>query len=458
MNKTTSYIQKYRMGVGDYRTKHDPLFTNFKEYLMQKHIFVLILMASMFGGLQAQHLPQASYTPGTYTWNTGNYTFTSVTIRAWGAGAGGATGIQGNGGGGGGGSAFAERFFSTIGPNQTVTLVVGAGGLAGVPGGNFGQPGGDSYFVVTSQETRAGGGRTQSPDYSSPSTGGIPSGTRDKGFNGGGGAGRSGQRGGGGGSSAGTSAPGVTATGPDGAVAPVGGGNGGSSGVGPNDPAFPGLVPGGGGGGCQVQGGVGGDGLITTSYLMVVEEPPLPVELTVFNASLDGRDVHLAWSTASELNSWYYSVEHSADGSDFSEVGKVDAAGFSHTTQNYSYIHRPLTGGAHYYRLKMVDQDDVYKHSPLRVVQMNGLSAVAPFKAWSDGAQVWIEDFVAAEPGSFHILDMQGRILSRFAPAQGMDTRFGFKMPAVQGGIYLLRWQPASGAAGQTVKFLQRGF
>jgi len=136
----------------------------------------------------------------------------------------------------------------------------------------------------------------------------------------------------------------------------------------------------------------------------------------------------------------------------------VDAAGFSHTTQNYGYIHHPLTGGAHYYRLKMVDQDGAYKHSPLRVVQMNGLSAVAPFRAWSDGAQVWIENFVAAEPGSFHILDMLGRILSRFALAQSMDARFGFQMPAVPGGIYLLRWQPASGAAGQTVKFLQPGF
>jgi hypothetical protein len=187
-------------------------------------------------------------------------------------------------------------------------------------------------------------------------------------------------------------------------------------------------------------------------------ESPLPIELTFFNAFLEGHEVHLEWSTASEVNSWYYSVEHSTNGRDFNEVGAVDAAGFSNTTQNYGYIHRPLTGGAHYYRLKMVDQDGTYKYSPLQVVQMNSMSAVVPFRAWSDGGQVWIEDLVAAESGRFQILDMQGRILSGFDVAQGMDSRISFQMPAVPGGIYLLRWQPASGTPGQTVKFRHTGY
>ncbi len=404
---------------------------------MTKHIFVLIFMASMIGGLQAQHLPQASYKPGTYTWNTGNFIFSSVTIRAWGGGAGGATGTQGNGGGGGGGGAFAERFFSTIGPNQTVTLVVGAGGLAGVPGGNFGQPGGDSYFVVTSQETRAGGGRIQSPDYFSPSTGGVPSGTMDIGFNGGGGAGRTGQRGGGGGSSAGTSAPGVTATGTNGAVAPVGGGNGGSSGVGPSDPAFPGQIPGGGGGGCQKQGGVGGEGLITISYVIVEEDAPLPVELTFFNAAIQtDKSILVSWTYANAIDFERFAVEHSTDGRLWTEIGSVDLPGLLLRSNELSYTHRNPVAGHNYYRLRMIDLDGTYSLSDVEQVFIESEKLIYLVNT-TVHTNVLIQRGDSDEDTHIMIYDLNGRSVHRSNLMSG-ESLIQLDVSGLTPGMYIL--------------------
>jgi hypothetical protein len=415
----------------------------------------------LFLALQSQ-LPAPSYnTPGVYIWNTGNYIFTNVTIRAWGGGGGGGTGSQGNGGGGGGGSAFAQRIFAPIGPNQTVTFQVGAGGIAGVPGGNAGQTSQTSYFYrvgISGDTVRSGGGGGQLVNYYTGGLGGVSSGPFGLAYSGGGGANRSGQNGGGGGSSAGTGANGVTATGPDGATAPTGGGSGGSSGISSNDPAFPGLPPGGGGGGCQVQGGAGASGRITIAYASYEEGPPLPVELVFFHVLAEGRDARLIWRTASETNSWYYSVEHSAEGRDFREVGEVEAAGYSTSIIDYIFTHQAEKTGTHYYRLRQVDFDGRFEYSPIRVIQIEGTEAVAPFRAWSDGAQVWVEDFRAEGPGSFRILDLRGRILAVSALEKGSDARSAIGMPAVPGGLYLLQWQLASGAPGQTVKFLYGAF
>lgn len=185
---------------------------------------------------------------------------------------------------------------------------------------------------------------------------------------------------------------------------------------------------------------------------------PLPVELVFFSARVQEGEVRLAWRTASEINSWYYSVEHSTDGRRFSEVGDLDAAGFSHHNIDYSFNHRPVGGGTQYYRLKMVDLDGTYEYSPVQAVDLGGLTITPPFRAWTDGSQVWVADFQSEETGSFQIIDLQGRLLTATPAARGTDAITSIPMPAVPGGIYLLRWQPASGAMGQTVKFSHQGF
>ena len=87
---------------------------------------------------------------------------------------------------------------------------------------------------------------------------------------------------------------------------------------------------------------------------------PLPVELIFFDAKSFNNYILLNWQTASEKNSDYFQLEHSQHGNDFSEIGRVKAAGNSNGIINYSFRYEhPLTGIS-YYRLNEFDFDGTW--------------------------------------------------------------------------------------------------
>ncbi|MEI7803123.1 MAG: hypothetical protein WCI97_10785, partial [Bacteroidota bacterium] len=93
---------------------------------------------------------------------------------------------------------------------------------------------------------------------------------------------------------------------------------------------------------------------------------PLPVELTTFTAkAVDNKSVALFWNTQAELNCSYFSVERSADGNEFSEIGKVAGNGTSQIAHDYNFSdNSPLCGTA-YYRLMQVDENGEYHYTPI---------------------------------------------------------------------------------------------
>lgn len=97
----------------------------------------------------------------------------------------------------------------------------------------------------------------------------------------------------------------------------------------------------------------------------------LPVELISFTGTKQSNDVLLKWITASEKNSDYYIVERSTDGSTFSSIGRVAAAGNSNTTLNYSLIDHQPNLGENYYRLKQVDKDGTVTYSSIILINFD---------------------------------------------------------------------------------------
>ena len=147
---------------------------------------------------------QVAYTtPGTYTW-TAPANITSVCVVCVGGGGGSVTGDnQGSsatpGGAGGGGGGLGWKNNISVTPEQTYTVVVGAGGtgIQSISGDSAGN-GGDSYFINTSTVKGDGG---QGGQYHTAGTGGSYTG--DGGGNGGNAADRQNGGGGGGGGGAG---------------------------------------------------------------------------------------------------------------------------------------------------------------------------------------------------------------------------------------------------------------
>ncbi|MFZ1323397.1 MAG: T9SS type A sorting domain-containing protein [Ignavibacteria bacterium] len=85
-------------------------------------------------------------------------------------------------------------------------------------------------------------------------------------------------------------------------------------------------------------------------------ETLLPVELSSFISNVNGTDVTLNWTTASELNNSGFDIErkNSVSGN-WSKVGNVTGNGTVSTPQNYSFTDRGLTTGKYNYRLKQID-------------------------------------------------------------------------------------------------------
>ncbi|MFT7156379.1 MAG: hypothetical protein ACI8Q1_001389, partial [Parvicella sp.] len=91
---------------------------------------------------------------------------------------------------------------------------------------------------------------------------------------------------------------------------------------------------------------------------------PLPITLIDFTAKVnESLTVDLNWSTASEINNNYFTIERSKDGVDFAEILTQLGAGNSNTVITYAEIDKMPFQGISYYRLKQVDFDGQFTYS-----------------------------------------------------------------------------------------------
>ena len=82
---------------------------------------------------------------------------------------------------------------------------------------------------------------------------------------------------------------------------------------------------------------------------------PLPISLINFSAIIEQGVAKINWSTASEINNAYFTIERSTDGKEFVELFNRDGADNSQVKINYvAYDEAPLPGTS-YYRLKQTD-------------------------------------------------------------------------------------------------------
>ena len=95
----------------------------------------------------------------------------------------------------------------------------------------------------------------------------------------------------------------------------------------------------------------------------------LPIELIYFDAKYKNEVVDIAWSTGSEINNDYFTVERSPDGINFEMILTKPGAGNSTSKLYYSDVDpNPLIGYS-YYRLKQTDYDGKFAYSEIKRVK-----------------------------------------------------------------------------------------
>ncbi len=101
----------------------------------------------------------------------------------------------------------------------------------------------------------------------------------------------------------------------------------------------------------------------------------VPVELTSFTAMVNGKEILLSWSTASELNNLGFEIQRSTEKVEFYTVGFVNGHGTTTEQQNYSFKDKNLDNGKYYYRLKQVDFNGSYEYSDVVEVEWRAFNS-----------------------------------------------------------------------------------
>lgn len=95
----------------------------------------------------------------------------------------------------------------------------------------------------------------------------------------------------------------------------------------------------------------------------------LPVVAGSFTAIKQNTTVVLNWS-ATSLNTAYFELERSGDGSNFKQIGRVNSSNTTAQVMQYNFTDNdPLALPVAYYRLKQINTNDNYTYSAIAVVR-----------------------------------------------------------------------------------------
>lgn len=115
--------------------------------------------------------------------------------------------------------------------------------------------------------------------------------------------------------------------------------------------------------------------LIDHIQITVYYSSTLPIELIYFNAEcISNQLVDVSWTTASQTNNSYFTVEKSMDGITFDVIDSVKGAGTSNQSLNYSIKDLNLKNNLNYYRLNQIDFNGNHQYSNI-IESSCGLSA-----------------------------------------------------------------------------------
>ncbi len=172
----------------------------------------------------------------------------------------------------------------------------------------------------------------------------------------------------------------------------------------------------------------------------------LPVELLFFITSLNEKNnVVLNWETASEFNTSHFEIERSKDGFHWEYLNSVAAHGEASKTMKYEFIDRNVSFDGFqkivYYRLKMVDRDEIFEYSEIRNIwfsQKYLAIQVYPNPTIDDLFISFSENLTFSE-GAIEFLDLKGNTLfqtSFWEDSHPIHIPLNEYLPS--GGIYLL--------------------
>lgn len=159
----------------------------------------------------------------------------------------------------------------------------------------------------------------------------------------------------------------------------------------------------------------GTDGLAGPSAVRsVTTGTPLDFTLISFEAQTLTDAVALTWKTATEKATAAFEIERSNNGTGFTAIGRVAAAGNAGETSSYRFNDIQPAKGLNLYRLKMINADGTWSYSPVRNARFQSVPAgheVFPVPA-KTGLTLRLSG-APATPLQAYLYDLHGRIVKQ---------------------------------------------
>ena len=169
---------------------------------------------------------------------------------------------------------------------------------------------------------------------------------------------------------------------------------------------------------------------------------PVPVSLKSFTATADNKNVVTNWQTTTELNTNHFIIQHSTDGSAFTDIGTVKAKGSG--ANSYSFTDNnptpSLLNGVVYYRLQSVDKDGASTYSA--VVSCQWLVVSKQFTVYPNPAKDYVT-IRGSHIASVQVIDNMGRVVKVVSLKDASNPVLS--VSSLAAGVYHLRIQTTDG-------------
>ncbi len=164
----------------------------------------------------------------------------------------------------------------------------------------------------------------------------------------------------------------------------------------------------------------------------------LPIELNSFVARPQNRSVKLEWSTASETNNEFFTVERSIDMEHWVKIGEVLGAGTSIEENNYQLLDRSPLYGTSYYRLKQTDVSGYSMHSQSVSVHLELPNKISVWPNPNKGKfSLSLKDF-ELKKGNISIINQIGAEIA-FSLHRSSKDILELEMDEIISGVYFIR-------------------
>lgn len=168
---------------------------------------------------------------------------------------------------------------------------------------------------------------------------------------------------------------------------------------------------------------------------------PLPIELISFRGLSNSNFNTLQWSTATEKNNAYFTLEKSSDGINYAVLGKIAGAGDSYIRRDYEYIDEHPYSGITYYQLSQTDYDGTTKKLGIVAVQ-NDIKLkdieIKPNPA-SETTIISIPSYKQKDV-TIRLTDITGKIIEeKNVSLENGDNYYEIRLSSLEKGMYFVQ-------------------